>query len=481
MGDIKAIHELIPEISPYYKNRLKKKDSGIVDSVAETEHKLVYDSSTEQLEPVYFFILDLMNSMGIKTEKLADNFSSSPGSGHFAELGQRATIMQQQGAKILGDVNTVLRSVLNLIYDLKEFKIRLQSYSDLKLKDPNISQAARLSLKQLWLDKVDIQKGNSSVKAMTFSQAGFQTLLDAFLVADNEKQAKDLDLNDRIKRIVMSRVIEFNTWLVHSEKELRKRYELERIYLKSQVNSLKLYTKWAKPYLVAAAKLQTKDFGRDPALVNVFNTLLLELTLLGKQELKIKEESLEGNLPAEFAKEHFLKSVKRKYYSCYLVDFRFRGIPQRVAQQAHYAFGGLAEVTFRGYALNEEEIAKLYQEIDKSDLGLALGLVEGASEESLAQMQDEIDFFLNDEESSRKIQSDSSNPFSALLGFYKESETSEKKPKKSEEEKKEIGEIQKDSWIEKTHLRKLSAKKAEDLTFTLFEIYKKAHGMPAYT
>jgi len=333
MGDIKAIHELILDISPHY-----KKKGG-----PEAEHKLVYDSSTETLEPVYFFILDLMNEMGMKPEKLSDNFASSPGSGHFSELGQRATIMQQQGAKILGDVNTVLRSVLNLIYDLKEFKIRLSLYKDLKSKDPNISQAAKLSLKQLWMDKVDIQKGNSSIKAMALGQAGFQTLLDAFLVADSEKEAKDLDLNDRIKRIVMSRVIEFSAWLNHSERELSKRYELERSYLKSQVNSLKLYTKWAKPYLIAASKLQNKDFGRDPALVNVFNTLLLELTLLGKQELKIKEEALEGNLPAEFSKEHFLKSVKRKYYSCYLVDFRFRGIPQRVAQQSHYAFGGLAE------------------------------------------------------------------------------------------------------------------------------------------
>ncbi|MEK6945486.1 MAG: hypothetical protein AABW63_01710 [Nanoarchaeota archaeon] len=471
MGDIKAIYEIIKDISSYYKKK----------GEPEAEHKLVYDSSTETLEPVYFFILDLMQEMKMGPEKLSDNFASSPGSGHFSELGQRATIMQQQGAKILGDVNTVLRSVLNLIYDLKEFKIRLSLYKDLKSKDPDISQAAKLSLKQLWMDKVDIQKGNSSIKAMALGQAGFQTLLDAFLVADSEKEAKDLDLNDRIKRIVMSRIIEFNAWLNHSERELTKRYELERSYLKSQVNSLKLYTKWAKPYLIAASKLQNKDFGRDPALVNVFNTLLLELTLLGKQELKIKEEALEGNLPAEFSKEHFLKSVKRKYYSCYLVDFRFRGIPQRVAQQAHYAFGGLAEVTFRGYALNEEEIAKLYQEIEKSDLELALGFVEGASDESLKQMQEEIDFFLNDEDEKPSEKKDSSNPFLALFGFYEKNDSPKSKPKDEKKEKKEIGEIKKDTWIEKEHLRKLCAKKSQDATFNLFEIYKKAHGMPAYT
>ena len=62
------------------------------------EHKLVYDSATETLEPVYFFILDLMGEMGLDVEKLSDNFVSSPGSNHFGEMGQRITYMQQQGS-----------------------------------------------------------------------------------------------------------------------------------------------------------------------------------------------------------------------------------------------------------------------------------------------------------------------------------------------------------------------------------------------
>ena len=51
-----------------------------------SKHDLVYDSSSETLEPVYFFILDLMNDFRLDTEKLVDNFSSSPGSGHFSEM-----------------------------------------------------------------------------------------------------------------------------------------------------------------------------------------------------------------------------------------------------------------------------------------------------------------------------------------------------------------------------------------------------------
>ena len=41
--------------------------------------------------------------------------------------------------------------------------------------------------------------------------------------------------------------------------------------------------------------------------------------------------------------------------------------------------------------------------------------------------------------------------------------------------------VRKDDWIEKTHLRKLAAENAKELAFDLFDIYKKAHGMPSYT
>ena len=432
------------------------------------EHSLTYDSPTETLEPVYFFILDLME--GFETEKIVDNFSSTPGSGHFAELGQRATIMQQNATKLLGDVNTVLRSVLNIIYDLKEFRTRLQSYDDLKSKDKN--EAALLSLKQIWMDKVDIQKGNSSIKAMSF-QGGFQTLINAFLVAKDEKDAEKIDLNEMVKRILKSRVHEFNIWVKESEKELRKRYELEKTYLKSQVNSLKLYSRWAKPYLKAAQQLEMKESGREPALVKTFNTILLELSLFGKKKIDVKEAAIQGDFPEDFQK---LKT-KRDYYSCILVDFRFRGIPQRAGQQQHYVFGGKAEMKFIAYALNSKEIEIFNKELEKEDVGDVLKLIEGTTTESLEQMQEEINSFLDEKSEEEKV-GQGGNPFLALIGYYnKKSESGKKETKKEEEHKK----IRQDDWIEKNHLRKLAIENSKENAFNLFDIYKQAHGMVSYT
>ncbi len=467
---VESVSEIIQRISEHYQKKGKP----------EAEHVIVYDSAAEGLEPIYFFITDLMSDFGLKTEKFIDNFTSSPGSGHFGELGQRATIMQQQGTKILADINAVLRSVLNLIYDLKDFKTRLQQYDGLKSKDRLIRDAAVLSLKQIWMDKVDIQKGNSSIKSMALGQAGFVTLIDAFLSVSDEKEVDKIDLNDRVKRILKPRIQEFNIWLAQSENELKKRYELEKNYLRSQVNSLKLYSRWAKPYLKSAQQLEQKESGRNVDLVKTFNTILLELTLFGKSKLDIKSAALAGDLPAEFAKDNFLKKQKRDYNVCILVDFYFRGIPQRVSQQqAHYSFGGKTTVTFRAYVLNDDEIEKLNQELSKSDLEDVFGLIEGATTDSLGRLQEEIDSFLNekDEAAEKEKKSSEVNPFLALIGKY------EKKQEKSGEKKdKTIKEklIKKESWIEAKLIRPLVAEKSSKMVFDLFNIYKKAHGMVSY-
>lgn len=484
------ISQLIGKINPklYIEDgaKLLKKYGSIERIPAEeikekplSEHFLFYDSSSETLEPVYFFVLDLMNDFGLETEKLIDNFTSSPGSGHFAELGQRATIMQQQGTKILADVNNVLKSVLNIIYDLKDFRLRLDQYDSLKTSQ---REAALLALKQIWMDKVDINKGNSSIKAMALGQAGFQTLIDAFLFVKDIKDVDEVDLNERVKRILRARILEFNHWLEESERELRKRYVLERTYLKTQVDSLKLYSRWVKPYLKAAHDLEMKERGREPALVKAFNTIILELTLLGKKKINSKDEAISGNLPKEFER---LKT--KNYYSCILVNFRFRGIPQRISQQAHYVFGGRAEVSFKAYALNEDELKKLDELLEESDMNDVLRLIEGATGENLEQLQEEINFFLEEKYEKEKQEQeklrDTSNPFKALVGGYEKKPVKSEKPKTPSPSPLAPGKvkIRAESYAEKEILRGFAAEKAKDMAFNLFDVYKKAHGMPSYT
>ncbi|MFB6246071.1 MAG: hypothetical protein ABEI74_00560 [Candidatus Pacearchaeota archaeon] len=477
---VENVEEIIERVSPYYKKKKEKEGEA-----PEAKHELTYDSPSEQLEGIYFFILDLMRDMGLDTEKLVDNFSASAGSSYFSEQGNRATAMQQQGVQLMERVNSVARTVLNIIYDLRDFQTRLEHYDNLYDKDKTVREAARLALKQIYMDKVDMQKGNSAIKILA-TQGGFPMLIDAFLAAKDEKQVDDMDLNDRQKRILRPKVQDFNSWVEKSEKELRKRYDMERNYLKSQVNSLKLYSRWAKPYMKAAQQLEQKEQGTNPDMVKSFNTLILELSLLGKQKFDIKSKAKAGDLPYELSKDKYLKMFKRKYYSCVLVDFYFRGMPQQAGAQSQYTFGGKTTVTFKAYSLNEEELEKLNAEIEGSDLRNALKTIEGITDEGLERLEQDIQEFMSDAETEHLLgkkkekedkakSNQGANPFLALIGHYEKSSKGSEKPKGKDDK------IKSDSWLEKTYLRKETAGAAAGVAFNLFDTYKKANGMLTYT
>ena len=431
------------------------------------EHNLVYDSAAEQLEPVYFWILDFMQDGGFKVEKLVDNFAATAGGGYFAEIGARATKMQEEATKILGNVNIVIKSIINLIYDLKEFEIRLKLYELAESKNPKEREEGMLGLKQIWLDRVDAQKGYGSINMMTRSpEIGFITLRDAFMAAKSPEDVDKMDLNDRVKRVLKPRVAEFLEWVKRSHIELKKRYEIEKSYLKSQVGALKLYTRWAKPYLRAAEELaMTEKSLKEPALVTAFNTLLLELTILCKKEINVKKEAEAKNLPYSFRE---LK-LKRPYYACVLISFKFRGIPQRITQAGHYAFGGKADVSFKAFALNEDELEVFDEYMKKQDLRDALKLVEMTTEESLKQLAEDLEHFLEEKKEEKKEKQ--KGLFESLFG--------KEKKKEEKKEPKSVNDLKKDNFQEAL-IRAYAEQVAAASCFKVYDIYKKAHGMASF-
>jgi hypothetical protein len=467
--------KVILDVSPTYK-KLKSPS---------TEFFISYNSATESLEPIYFWLLDFMGGPG-SVDKLIDNFQSTPGSGHFSELMGKATRMQEEGMKVMQTIGVLIKSVINIIYDLRQFETRLNDYDAANgKKGKEKISAGIMALKQTWLDNVDIKRGNSSIKAMTFSQQGaFVTLLNAFMAADSISDVKKLDLNETVKRILESRILEFDEWKKLSEDELRKRYNIERYYLKSQVDSLKLYSRWATPYFRAAEELR-QGTDTTAALVKAFNSILMRLVLFQKKEVKVEDAVLAKDLPKGFDK---LKPGKdyRKFYACVMLDFTFRGIPQKVDQ--HYGFGGKSDVTFRAFALNQDELDLFKKKLDDSDINEALKFVEGATKSSLEEIQKDIEYFLKDlgerPKEKKEEKKENINPFSALLGFgnllnfKKEEKTKEQIAK---EEKERIAKLEKDgikpdNYYER-QMRSLTELNAKKSCFGIYDVYKKAHGM----
>jgi len=437
-------------------------------------YKLIYDTPGGGLEPLYFWLL---NFMGGKAEKLIDTFASSPGSGHFSELGLKKSQMQEQASRLMQTINTVLRSVLNLIYDLKEFQIRLSHYDAANSKDKFKKEAGMLALKQIWMDKVDMQRGQGAINALSSGNLQFVTLRDAFLKAKDEKDIKNIDLNDRVKRILLPRILEFNEWKERSHMELKKRFEIEKTYLKSQIDALKLQASWAKPYLTAAEKLaQDENLANDTALVTAFNTVLLQLTLMTKKEISVESETektrLTGRgLPESF--KHMTKSL-RKYYTILIINFKFTGIPNKIGQ--NFAFGGKAEINFESYALNKDELYLFEQELNKSDLHSALGLVQGMTDDSLSQLELDIEDFTKDGKDKKEKKSDP-NPFTSLFSWSKSEDKTKELEKKNQKMLIEKG-VKPDKYAEK-YLRNLALSDANQSAFKIYDTFKKSLGLAA--
>jgi hypothetical protein len=431
-----------------------------------SEYSLTYDSPSQQLEPIYYWILDFVSDLGFDTEKLIDSFTASPGGGYFSEIGRRATIMQEQAMKYLGAINQVIKSIINLIWDLKEFEIRLKLYDALKSKDEKTRTAALNALKEIWITNVDIKKGRGAINVLA-TQLEFVTLRDAFFIVKDEKDVDKLDLNERVKNILRSRIIEFNQWLELSEKELRNRYNIEKTYLKSQVASLKLYARWARPYIKAAEELMMKET-KSSALVSAFSTMLLELLLMGKKKFSIEA------LPKEL-KSYFGKKKIRNFYGLIFIDFNFRGIPRVISETPHYTFGGRVDISFKAYVVNEDQLEEFKKEFEKQEFEEIIKIATDVTEESLKVLAEDLKHFLEEkekEEKPEKLKGLKGGIITDIFNLFRKKE----KPGKTKEKEKRMGE---ENYYEK-FLRKIVEEEMKKICFKVYDTYKKAHGMPSY-
>ena len=453
---------------------------------AVSSYELSFDSQQNQLEPSYYWLLDWIGERGWEWDKLVDNFMASPGSGQFSEMNMKATKMQEEGMKILGGMNQVIKSVLNLIYDLKEFELRLAHYDDYNSKDEKKKEAGMLALKQIWLDNVDLKRGRGSIHQMA-AEMGFTTLREAFMMASSQEDLKKMNkedveagggglINDQVLRILIPRLSEFLKWTEYSEKELRKRFSIEKNYLRSQVETIKLYSGWMKPYLIAAEKLRQQGFEKNAALVNSFSTSMFQLEIFAQQKASLGD----GN-PHEFYKG------KRDYKSVLVIDFEFRGhVSQRVTQKGDYGFamGGKINIVYHCYAMNDEEIAAARKLLEDANRNEALDFSADVAEDALKDLKEDLDYFLMSDEKKaeldvekKKAEKDKAdiNPFVALFGIGKKTK---KKVEKGDGKPiiVPVEDIKKDNFVEKM-LRGVAAKKAAEWLYYAYDIYKKAHVM----
>ncbi|MEM2954757.1 MAG: hypothetical protein QW625_02300 [Candidatus Nanoarchaeia archaeon] len=469
------------------------------------KHRLIHDAYGESLEPTYYWILDfLRDTLNMDVSKSAEYFSSSEASGYFGEMGARRTALEKQAIELMKTINAVVKSVINLLYDLKLFDIRLKNYEDLKSKDPEVKKNAVWGLKSIWLTEVDAaQKGLGSINSLV-QNLQFVTLRDAFMIvpveewyvpnADTKKigeikskaanYVKGMDLTDIVKRVLAPRIQEFVEWLYLSEKELRSRREIEKAYLKAQVDSLKIYTRWVRPYLIATQKLipaefeeirRQKEVGLDPSIApTAFHVIWMYLELLAKTKAKITtRKPIVGEVG-----ELELEDESNRPYAVVEVRMAFRGSPVTAIGargERGYGFTGKATVFFNGYVMQKKHLDLLEQWKDDE----ILDFIDKMTKETLDALADDLKKYLEE----KPIVEEKKKEPSIELPFAKWVKETFGTMKAFQNQIKQtylnlahVIPNKKDAWnIARLMLR--AEYIAKNRAFTCFDIYKKAHGM----
>ena len=462
------------------------------------KYEIELDSFTTSIEPYYFWLVDfLKNALKYNVEKHKEELAASVVSQFFGEMSARKQHLERSGMEIVGTINTVIKSIINLLYDLREFDRRLDVYKDLHSSNSKDKEGARFALKRIWMDEVDVRKGGASILGM--SQAaqgpGFATLRDGFMMANNQEDLAKIDLNERVKNVLKGRITEYNKWEKESEKELTQRRKIELTYLKSQVEGLRLYTLWAKPYLKAAQMLSFKDpTVTDAELIQAFDQNLIEIVVRGNKKTYLKDIVAPGSFPKKFneplmkespfpslieprvytKKEmEAMKSAKSGPFAYSIIELRFvwRTKPAMVSQaQTGGAFRqiGNLKIQFIGYVMTPKE----YESLKRQEEYEAMKFIEGMTTESLVSMREELEKYLGEidieQEKKEKKKAplldrlfpsfSSSKSGTNLLGALKFGSTS----------------------ILEKRVKQFVVKETCDRLFGLYDRFKKAHQLKAF-
>jgi len=354
------------------------------------QHILVLDHTEEPLEPIYFNLLDdLQQRDGWRVTKLVDTAEGTIGAGFSTDLTRRVQQQQQHAAEQMTRIQNQIRSLLERLHKWREQKDSLKAYDAANGPEGAAKETALWALHTRW------------------------------------RRTANPDLQDDAPKSAAA----FERWRQHSEAELGGQLAMDRELLTHQLQFLKLQMGWLKPYLQPH---QTKQAKGDPNLVTAFNTAVFEVVLLVEPPSELEHSVRQGELP-----RMLLGKRHRRPRPVLLVELRFRAIPERT-KGASYAYRGRAELTFTSYALNDEELAVFVRELQRSEWGEVLGLLEQDTATNLQALLGDLDELLADAPAKtpeQKRAPNDTNPFSALFSFselFKSSEAESKHHSPSE-------------------------------------------------
>jgi hypothetical protein len=364
------------------------------------QYKLEYNSPFEKPEKFYGLALnELRGYFDGKVSKIGIDLNASPTSAFFGDISQRRAYAKENVDKGMGLINGIIQTITKLIYSLREFDSVLDIFKKLESKDDMDVFAAEQNLRRIFLDEVDSKKGRGGMYQMQVAQGmEYVSLVDSFLTITKLDDIDDLKSNDRIKRLLKGRFQEYTLWKDAFKKDMTSRREINKNYLKSQVESLRLQLDWIKPHYTVLNQLNIGSGTTNPDLIIGFDTSLI----------KTKLRCLLGGEKAGSLVTGVLD-----------VDFEFKTGPYPVQTDSggrafHHRFG--TKITYTPYVMSNED----YEEYIKTEAMKEIDFFKNIVGESLKAIQEDLEKYLEGQDfigKEKKDDEDDSTPVSILELF----------------------------------------------------------------
>lgn len=452
----------------------EKKPKGIGKPVA--QQKIMVEQMGAGAESSYFWLLNFLrhpNGLGYDVEKTSDVFSSTEMSSFFGAVEERKQRQQERVSQYLATLGSMTKSVFQMIRELRIMDERLEYYEKSYKED----EAAEITLKNIW---TNIVEGGAESPTSIFGMArrlGFVIVPDLFFKINPKKGSAGVDkevealknegINARVRSVLKHKLLEYYVWKEKTYKELKwgKNFRLKA--LNQHYQSMKMYIKWVKPFLKNVQRLELTQTN-EPEMVTAFETNMIKLELFARRSTY--------DMPTDRG------LVERKFKDkipCIKVEIKFVAMPE-MAFQKEYQRGALhvgkTEITIQGYVLSPKDIENYKKSKEMEDLDI-LKYVDA----SLESLGDELKKYLIEsgevtagqlgekpKEEKKFYLKDVAEPFTNIFKGLNEMFGGLKWAPEDKEKKS--------SYYEQEQ-EKEAAGVVKVQVYTLYDVYKKTHGM----
>jgi len=331
--------------------------------------KLIYQTFQRSIEEIYFWMLmQVTEDWGLhEVVKIQDVFSASEQSSFWGASQQRLQIQQTQVSQYLGTVAQMIKSLFQIVREIKLIKERLIVYRQANDGD----KAAEVVLKGFWIDlKEGGSKNPTSVYGMA-TQVGFAILPDLFFSAPLIKDSTKVDayikklskeFNEQVCKVLGRKLKSYSVWRENTFKEHVTREGFTVKYLRQHYDSIQMYMGWIKPYLKNVKRLQMNQNKNDSAdLIGGFEGSVIEIEVLCH------------------------KKTTNTHNTVMLMTFEYRtrpGMDYRTADYQHKGPSHLGKCTIhlRAYAWKPEQIENYKRMREEESMELLSNMDESLNE-----------------------------------------------------------------------------------------------------